>query len=186
MKKMFLILTLNLVACFTFGQKWQQSETEADIVEQEPPKETWIYSDEKVLICFIPYDNVFSVLPINEEFDFITTYETGMRLDCIFPTIATFDLKRNRTGYWKNVFCFDGEDHKSAICAKKWQPEGENKYVVEDLWNYIRNKSGSVILRFAVKGGTTIDYRIGTIKTLGYEDKNGRHWDGDIDVIGVR
>ena len=31
-----------------------------------------------------------------------------------------------------------------------------------------------------------IDTEIMTIKTLGYEDKNGRHWDGDIDVIGVR
>lgn len=186
MKKMFLILTLNLVVCFAFGQQWQECQTEADIVEQEPPKEMWVYSDEKVLICYIPYDYAFTVSPINEEFDFITTYETGRRLDCIFPTIATFDLKRNRTGYWKNVICIGSEDNKSAICAKKLQPEGENKYVVGDLWNYIRNKSGSVIFRFAVKGGTTVDYQIGTIKTLGYEDKNGRHHDGDVDVIGVR
>lgn len=187
MKKMFLILTLNLVVCFTFGQQWQQFETQADIVEQTPRKEMWAYSDEKVLIIFAPYDDMFTVTPVNDEFNYITTYSnTGRRLDGICCTIATFDLKMNRTGYWKNAVCIGTEDRKAAICSNELQSEENNKSVMWDVWNYIKNKSGSVIFRFRMKNGKTEDYKIGTIKTLGYEDKNGRHHDGDVDVLGVR
>ena len=50
----------------------------------------------------------------------------------------------------------------------------------------MKNNSGSMVFRLTSDKGDLLDYEIRTIKTLGYEDKNGRHWDGDIDVIGVR
>lgn len=77
------------------------------------------------------------------------------------------------------------ETDNTLICSKLAQLE-ENKNAIYDMWRWLKEKSGSIVIRLNGVEKYNIDTEIMTIKTLGYEDKNGKHWDGDIDVIGVR
>lgn len=145
-----------------------------------------MYYDENVLLCIFPSDDAITITPVYDQLAYITTHVNGTIRHGNFATIATFDLKNNRTGYWNEVVCMVSEDKKTSICSGKLQGKEANSSVVREIWNYIRNMSGSVIFRYSGKNGEILDYKIGTVKTLGFEDKNGRHHDGDVDVIGMR
>ena len=99
-------------------------------------------------------------------------------------TVATFDLKNNRTGYWDNIVAMRAPDKSSMILHEMTQIIGDNNF--SKIWDYLMTSSGSVVFRLMGKNKGYVDYEIETIKTLGYENTiNGKHVDGDVDVLGL-
>ena len=105
-------------------------------------------------------------------------------VDAVMLTIATFDLKGNRTGYYPDIIAILFPDHSGLyICDV-----GElNKMNIQSIIsNYLIHKSGSVIFRLKNGAGEKLDIEIKTIKTLGYYDSiTNRHFDGDVDVLSM-
>ena len=128
---------------------------------------------------------MISLHPNNQfAWDFYSDERPMGALDAVMLTIATFDLKGNRTGYYPDVIAILFQDHSGLyICDV-----GElNKINIQSIIsNYLINKSGSVIFRLKNCAGEKLDIEVKTIKTLGYEDTiNNRHVDGDVDVLGM-
>ena len=116
-----------------------------------------------------------------------TSARTKLRADgvvCTALTIATFDLKGNRTGYYPNVIAILLQDHSGLML---FDVEGLNKINIQSIISdYLINKSGSVVFRLKNFLYETLDIEVKTIKTLGYEDKiNNRHVRGDVDMRGM-
>ena len=128
---------------------------------------------------------MISLHPNNQfAWDFYRDERPMGALDAVMLTIATFDLKGNRTGYYPDVIAILFQDHSGLyICDL-----GElNKINIQSIIsNYLINKSGSVIFRLKNCAGEKLDIEVKTIKTLGYEDTiNNRHVDGDVDVLSM-
>lgn len=185
MRRIFLLLML-VTAVSVYGQRWEKTIVPGDKVEQTSPTEAWLYYDENVLLVIMPYGDAFSIAPINDNVALVKTYERGVTLSGTTCTIAAFDNKQQRTGYWTNVLLIASETDRGLIGSDKLQVYEENKNCTYELFKHLKNNSGSMVFRLTSDKGDLLDYEIRTIKTLGYDDKNGRHWDGDIDVIGVR
>lgn len=184
MRRVLFLLMLCATIC-AYGQRWDQAIIPGDKVEQTPPTDAWLYSDESVLLLLMPYRDAFSIAPTNERIALTRTYVKGATISGANCTIAAFDDKQQRVGYWNNVLLISYEGDKSLICFDKVQTEQENKNCSWKVFSHLKNKSGSIVFRLTGDKGELLDYEIKTIKTLGYDDKNGKHWDGDIDVIGM-
>ena len=185
MRRIFLLAMLSAAVCM-YGQRWDKTKIEGDKVEQEPPTEAWLYSDENVLLLLMPYRDGFSLYPIKDKVALTRTYAQGTTISGTACTIASFDTKQQRTDYWSNVLLVEAGEEGNLVCSDKVQPYEENKRCSWEIFSYMKNKSGSMVFRLTSENGRYLDYEIRTIKTLGYDDENGRQWDGDIDVIGVR
>lgn len=185
MRRIFLLVML-VAAVSVYGQRWEKTIVPGDKVEQTSPTEAWLYSDENVLMVIMPYSDAFSISPINDNVALVRTRERGVTFSGTTCTIAAFDNKQQRTGYWTQVLLIASEADKALISSDKLQLYEENKNCSWEIFRHMKDKSGSMVFRLTSDKGDLLDYEIRTIKTLGYDDKNGRHWDGDIDVIGVR
>ena len=185
MRRIFLLVMLVAVVS-VYGQRWEKTIVPGDKVEQTSPTEAWLYYDENVLLLLMPYGDAFSIAPVNDNVALVKTYERGVTLSGATCTIAAFDNKQQRTGYWTNVLLIASETDRGLIGSDKLQVYEENKNCTYEIFKHLKNNSGSMVFRITSDKGDLLDYEIRTIKTLGYDDKNGRHSDGDIDVIGVR
>ena len=70
------------------------------------------------------------------------------------------------------------------VLLEETQILGDNNF--PKIWDYLKSSSGSMVFRLMDVNKGFVDYEIETIKTLGYENTiNGKHVDGDVDVLGV-
>ena len=126
-----------------------------------------------------------SLHPINQfGWDYYRHETLTGSADAVKLTIATFDLKGNRTGYYPDVIAILFQDHSGFMI---YDSANLNKIKIQSIISdYLINKSGSVVFRLKNFLYETLDIEVKTIKTLGYEDKiNNRHVDGDVDIRGM-
>ena len=186
MRRIFLLVMSVFVSVCISAQRWTNGVTKGDKVEQKPSSDYWLYEDENTSFFYIVNDVTFILELPNDKVRLINSQNgQGTPVTACFGIIATFDKDQNRTNYWKDVIFIKSETNNSLLCSNDVQLE-ENKNVIRLMWRWLKDKSGSMVIRLKGVDKYFIDTEIRTIKTLGYEDKNGRHWDGDIDVIGVR
>lgn len=183
--RIILLLVFIIASGRTFGQHWLKTETEGDKVEQTSPSESWFYADENASFLYVIRDNCFSLHLLKDKVKITRSYtEQGMPVAGTLGIIATFDKNQNRTNYWKDIIFIETDSDAGLICWQGKQLE-ENKNAIYEMWRWLKEESGSIVIRLKGVEKYNIDTEIMTIKTLGYEDKNGKHWDGDIDVIGM-
>ena len=186
MRRIFLLVMSVFVSVCISAQRWTNGVTKGDKVEQKPSSDYWLYEDENTSFFYIVNDVTFILELPNDKVRLINSQNgQGTPVTACFGIIATFDKDQNRTNYWKDVIFIKSETDNTLICSELAQLE-ENKNAIYEMWKWLKEKSGSIVIRLNGVEKYYIDTEIRTIKTLGYEDKNGRHWDGDIDVIGVR
>ena len=185
MRLIFILLTL---VCFAMtgearGQ-WIKTRTQADKVEQTHGDDIYCYRNDDVTIMMNWNKHMIMIIPLVAH-DWIFLDEGKNRNIYLSNlTVATFDLKNNRTGYWDNIFAMQSPDKSSMILHEETQIIGDNNFA--KIWNYLMTSSGSVVFRFMDKNEGYVDFEIETIKTLGYENTiNGKHVDGDVDVLGL-
>ena len=186
MRVLLLFLMMLLAGiCHADNLHWMKMKTRGDKVEQTPPEVVFNYEDELAQVNIFTNKRMISINPINQfAWDFYREERPTGTLDAVMLTIATFDLKGNRTGYYPDVIAILFQDHSGLyICDV-----GElNKMNIQSIISdYLINKSGSVIFRLKNCAGEKLDIEVKTIKTLGYEDTiNNRHVDGDVDVLSM-
>lgn len=179
------MLALSLMTSKAEG-KWEMCKTKPDKVEQTPGETVFVYEDEEVLLFVNESTGLISIDPKKAiEYSKKTEYRNGESLSFTLLTVAAFDLNQQRTLYYNDLFALLSPDDKGFILHETAQfivkPESIN-----EIRNYLRNKSGSVVFRIQTKRNGYIDIEIKTIKTLGYDDlMTGRHFDGDVDVLGL-
>ena len=186
MRKIFVILWLWLFALTSDAQSpWIKMKVGGDKVEQIPGDIVYNYEDDKVQIGLVDNKNVLYLYP---KFKWDWNYHREMRndiaLDAVMLTIATFDLKDNRTGYYQDVIAFL---FQNPSCIMLRDAKGLNEpNIYSIVRNYLLNKSGSVVFRLNNILGEIKDIEVKTVKTLGYDDAiNIKHVDGDVDVLGL-
>ena len=186
MKRFGLILAAIVV--FTIAGEarglWVKTMTKADKVEQTHGDEIFYYQNDDVEIMMNWNKRSIMIIPlVAHDWVFL---EEG-KIQNIFLsklTVATFDLKNNRTGYWDNIIAMQSPDKSAMILHEETQIIGDNNF--PKIWEYLMTSSGSVVFRFMDKNKGYVDFEIETIKTLGYENTiNGKHVDGDVDVLGM-
>ena len=185
MRVILLFLMILLAGICHADNHWMKMKTQGDKVEQIPPEVVYNYEDELAQVNIFTNKRMISLHPNNQfAWDFYRDERPMGALDAVMLTIATFDLKGNRTGYYPDVIAILFQDHSGLyICDV-----GElNKINIQSIIsNYLINKSGSVIFRLKNCAGEKLDIEVKTIKTLGYEDTiNNRHVDGDVDVLSM-
>ena len=185
MRVILLFLMILLAGICHADNHWMKMKTQGDKVEQIPPEVVYSYEDELAQLDILTNKRMIALNPINQfAWDFYRDERPMGALDAVMLTIATFDLKGNRTGYYPDVIAILFQDHSGLyICDV-----GElNKINIQSIIsNYLINKSGSVIFRLKNCAGEKLDIEVKTIKTLGYEDTiNNRHVDGDVDVLSM-
>ena len=185
MRVLLFFLMLLLAGISHPDNHWMKMKTRGDKVEQTPPEVVYNYEDELAQVNIFTNKRMISLHPNNQfAWDFYRDERPMGALDAVMLTIATFDLKGNRTGYYPDVIAILFQDHSGLyICDV-----GElNKINIQSIIsNYLINKSGSVIFRLKNCAGEKLDIEVKTIKTLGYEDTiNNRHVDGDVDVLSM-
>ena len=186
MRVLLLFLMMLLAGiCHADNLHWMKMKTRGDKVEQTPPEVVYNYEDELAQVNIFTNKRMISLHPNNQfAWDFYRDERPMGALDAVMLTIATFDLKGNRTGYYPDVIAILFQDHSGLyICDV-----GElNKINIQSIIsNYLITKSGSVIFRLKNCSGAKLDIEVETIKTLGYYDSiTNRHFDGDVDVLGM-
>ena len=150
-----------------------------------PPEVVYSYEDELAQLDILTNKRMIALNPINQfAWDFFRGERPTGTVDAVMFTIATFDLKGNRTGYYPDIIAILFPDHSGLyICDV-----GElNKMNIQSIISdYLINKSGSVIFRLKDCAGEKLDIEVKTIKTLGYYDTiTNRHFDGDVDVLSM-
>ena len=183
-----LIFVLLALVCFAMtgearGQ-WIKTRTKADKVEQTHGDEIYYYRNDDVEMIMNWSKNMIIIIPlVAHDWMFMDEGRT-QNVFLSKLTVATFDLKNNRTGYWDNVVAMQSNDKSSMILHEDTQIIADNNF--SKIWNYLMTSSGSVVFRFVDKNEGYVDFEIETIKTLGYENTiNGKHVDGDVDVLGL-
>ena len=185
--RVFLLFLMMLLAgiCHADNLGWIKMEAGGDKVEQIPPDIVYNYQDDFAKLNIVTNKKVIYLNPVNQfAWDFYRDERPMGALDAVMLTIATFDLKGNRTGYYPDVIAILFQDHSGLyICDV-----GElNKMNIQSIISdYLINKSGSVIFRLKNCAGEKLDIEVKTIKTLGYYDTiTNRHFDGDVDVLSM-
>ena len=184
--RVFLLFLMMLLAGICHADNhWMKMKTRGDKVEQTPPEVVYNYEDELAQVNIFTNKRMISLHPNNQfAWDFFRGERPTGTVDAVMFTIATFDLKGNRTGYYPDIIAILFPDHSGLyICDV-----GElNKMNIQSIISdYLINKSGSVIFRLKNCAGEKLDIEVKTIKTLGYEDTiNNRHVDGDVDVLSM-
>ena len=186
MRVLLLFLMMWLAGiCHADNLHWIKMEAGGDKVEQIHPEVVYSYEDELTQLGILTNKRMIALNPINQfAWDFFRGERPTGTVDAVMFTIATFDLKGNRTGYYPDIIAILFPDHSGLyICDV-----GElNKINIQSIIsNYLINKSGSVIFRLKNCSGEKLDIEVKTIKTLGYEDTiNNRHVYGDVDVLSM-
>lgn len=183
-----LLLFLMMLAagiCHADNLGWIKMEAGGDKVEQIPPDIVYNYQDDLAKLNIVTNKKVIYLNPVNQfAWDFYRDERPMGALDAVMLTIATFDLKGNRTGYYPDVIAILFPDHSGLyIC----DAEELNKMRIQSIISdYLINKSGSVIFRLKNCAGEKLYIEVKTIKTLGYYDTiTNRHFDGDVDVLSM-
>lgn len=187
MKKIFVILGLLIFALTSDAQSpWIKMEVGGDKVEQKKGNIVYSYADDNVEISVDITDKVIAIKHKNLfSYDFVTEERDCGKLEMTSITVATFDLNGKRTGYYKDVYCLLFNDHFGFWINKLFQIKAKEIYPYY-IGDYLLNKSGSVVFRLTNSLGEILDFEVKTLKTLGYEDAiNGKHVDGDVDVLGL-
>ena len=185
MRVILLFLMILLAGICHADNHWMKMKTQGDKVEQIPPEVVYNYEDELAQLNICTNKRMIALHPINQfAWDFYRDERPMGALDAVMLTIATFDLKGNRTGYYPDIIAFLVQDHSGLYI---YDMEGLNKMNIQSIISdYLINKSGSVIFRLKDCAGEKLDIEVKTIKTLGYEDTiNNRHVDGDVDVLSM-
>ena len=185
MRVILLFLMILLAGICHADNHWMKMKTQGDKVEQIPPEVVYNYEDELAQLNICTNKRMIALHPINQfAWDFYRDERPMGALDAVMLTIATFDLKGNRTGYYPDIIAFLVQDHSGLYI---YDMEGLNKMNIQSIISdYLINKSGSVIFRLKNCAGEKLDIEVKTIKTLGYEDTiNNRHVDGDVDVLSM-
>ena len=186
MRVLLLFLMMLLAGiCHADNLGWIKMEAGGDKVEQIPPDIVYNYQDDLAKLNIVTNKKVIYLNPVNQfAWDFFKGERPTGTLDAVMLTIATFDLKGNRTGYYPDIIAILFPDHSGLyICDV-----GElNKMNIQSIIrDYLINKSGSVIFRLKNCAGEKLDIEVKTIKTLGYYDTiTNRHFDGDVDVLSM-
>ena len=186
MRVLLLFLMMLLAGiCHADNLGWIKMEAGGDKVEQIPPDIVYNYQDDLAKLNIVTNKKVIYLNPVNQfAWDFYRDERPMGALDAVMLTIATFDLKGNRTGYYPDIIAILLQDHSGLyICDV-----GElNKMNIQSIISdYLINKSGSVIFRLKNCAGEKLDIEVKTIKTLGYYDSiTNRHFDGDVDVLSM-
>lgn len=185
--RVLLLFLMMLVAgiCHADNLGWIKMEAGGDKVEQIPPDIVFNYQDDFAKLNIVTNKKVIYLNPNNQfAWDFYREERPTATVDAVMLTIATFDLKGNRTGYYPDIIAILFPDHSGLyICDV-----GElNKMRIQSIISdYLINKSGSVIFRLKNCAGEKLDIEVKTIKTLGYYDTiTNRHFDGDVDVLSM-
>ena len=185
MRVILLFLMMLLAGICHADNHWMKMKTRGDKVEQTPPEVVYNYEDELAQLDILTNKRMIALNPINQfAWDYYRDERPTGTLDAVMLTIATFDLKGNRNGYYPDVIAILFPDHSGLyICDV-----GElNKMNIQSIISdYLINKSGSVIFRLKNGAGEKLDIEVKTIKTLGYYDSiTNRHFDGDVDVLSM-
>ena len=181
---LFLMMLLAEI-CHADNLQWIKMEAGGDKVEQIPPDIVYNYQDDLAKLNIVTNKKVIYVNPVNQfAWDFFRGERPTGTLDAVMLTIATFDLKGNRTGYYPDVIAILFPDHSGLFICNA---EELNKMRIQSIISdYLINKSGSVIFRLKNCAGEKLDIEVKTIKTLGYYDSiTNRHFDGDVDVLSM-
>ena len=181
---LFLMMLLAEI-CHADNLQWIKMEAGGDKVEQIPPDIVYNYQDDLAKLNIVTNKKVIYVNPVNQfAWDFFRGERPTGTLDAVMLTIATFDLKGNRTGYYPDIIAFLVQDHSGLYL---YDMEDLNKMNIQSIISdYLINKSGSVIFRLKNCAGEKLDIEVKTIKTLGYYDSiTNRHFDGDVDVLSM-
>ena len=185
MRILLLFLVMLLAGICHADNHWMKMKTRGDKVEQIPPEVVYSYEDELTQLGILTNKRMIALNPINQfAWDFYREERPTATVDAVMLTIATFDLKGNRTGYYPDVIAILFQDHSGLYI---YDMEGLNKMRIQSIISdYLINKSGSVIFRLKNCSGEKLDIEVKTIKTLGYEDTiNNKHVDGDVDVLSM-
>ena len=185
MRVLLLFLMMLLAGICHADNHWMKMKTRGDKVEQTPPEVVYNYEDELAQVNIFTNKRMISLHPNNQfAWDFYRDERPMGALDAVMLTIATFDLKGNRTGYYPDIIAFLVQDHSGLYI---YDMEGLNKMNIQSIISdYLINKSGSVIFRLKNGAGEKLDIEVKTIKTLGYYDSiTNRHVDGDVDVLSM-
>ena len=185
MRVILLFLMILLAGICHADNHWMKMKTQGDKVEQIPPEVVYNYEDELAQLNICTNKRMIALHPINQfAWDFYRDERPMGSLDAVMLTIATFDLKGNRTGYYPDIIAFLVQDHSGLYI---YDMEGLNKMNIQSIISdYLINKSGSVIFRLKNGAGEKLDIEVKTIKTLGYYDTiTNRHFDGDVDVLSM-
>lgn len=185
MRVILLFLMMLLAEICHADNHWMKLKTQGDKVEQIPPEVVYNYEDELAQLNICTNKRMIALNPINQfAWDFFRGERPTGTLDAVMLTIATFDLKGNRTGYYPDIIAILLQDHSGLFIC---DAEELNKMRIQSIISdYLINKSGSVIFRLKNCAGEKLDIEIKTIKTLGYYDTiTNRHFDGDVDVLSM-
>ena len=185
MRVLLLFLMMLLAGICQADNHWLKMKTAGDKVEQIPSEIVYNYEDELAQLNIFTSKRMISLNPINQfAWDFYREERPTTTVDAVMLTIATFDLKGNRTGYYNDVIAFLFPDHSGLYI---YDVDGLNKMRIQSIISdYLINKSGSVIFRLKSCLGEILDVEVKTIKTLGYYDTiTNRHFDGDVDVLSM-
>ena len=185
--RVILLFLMMLLAgiCHADNLGWIKMEAGGDKVEQIPPDIVYNYQDDFAKLNIVTNKNVIYLNPNNQfAWDFYREERPTATVDAVMLTIATFDLKGNRTGYYPDMIAILFQDHSGLYI---YDMEGLNKMNIQSIISdYLINKSGSVIFRLKNCEGEKLDIEVKTIKTLGYYDTiTNRHFDGDVDVLSM-
>ena len=185
--RVLLLFIMMLLAgiCHADNLGWIKMEAGGDKVEQIPPDIVYNYQDDFAKLNIVTNKKVIYLNPNNQfAWDFFRGERPTGTLDAVMLTIATFDLKGNRTGYYPDVIAILFQDHSGLFIC---DAEELNKMRIQSIISdYLINKSGSVIFRLKDCAGEKLDIEVKTIKTLGYYDSiTNRHFDGDVDVLSM-
>ena len=185
MRVLLFFLVMLLAGICRADNHWMKMKTRGDKVEQIPPEVVYSYEDELTQLGILTNKRMIALNPINQfAWDFYREERPTATVDAVMLTIATFDLKGNRTGYYPDVIAILFPDHSGLYIYDV----GElNKMNIQSIISdYLINKSGSVIFRLKNCLGKILDIEVKTIKTLGYYDTiTNRHFDGDVDVLSM-
>ena len=186
MRVLLLFLVMLLAGkCHADNLGWIKMEAGGDKVEQIPPDIVYNYQDDFAKLNIVTNKKVIYLNPNNQfAWDFYREERPTATVDAVMLTIATFDLKGNRTGYYPDVIAILFQDHSGL---NKCDVGELNKMRIQSIISdYLINKSGSVVFRLKDCAGEKLDIEVKTIKTLGYYDSiTNRHFDGDVDVLSM-
>ena len=185
--KRFGLILVALVGFALAGEsrgQWFKTRTQADKVEQTLGSEVYYYRNNEVEIFIDQSKRSIAIIPLlHRDWQFLSE-ALKRNLNMSAMTVATFDLRDNRTGYYDNLLALQLNDKSTMIFEEPMQVINENAF--SKILDYLVNSSGSVIFRLRDVNEGNIDYEVETIKTLGYENTiNGKHVDGDVDVLGL-
>ena len=185
MRTLLLYFMMLLAAICHADNHWVKMKMGGDKVEQIPSEIVYNYEDELAQLNIVTTQKTITLHPINQfGWDYYRQETLTGSAEAIKLTIATFDLKGNRTGYYPDVIAILFQDHSGFMI---YDSANLNKIKIQSIISdYLINKSGSVIFRLKNFLYETLDIEVKTIKTLGYYDSiTNRHFDGDVDVLSM-